>query len=593
MDTRVLMSLLFSGVCLSSAGLNKYILFEVAKTWHDAQEYCRSLHGDLATVKNMDDLNQLTVMTAGQVTWIGLNDFHRTSMDLYPNSWRWSTQTRSQTAYMNFASGQPNNAPGKKICVMFGTLGTWYDNNCAVRWEFFCFSGSSDAKTYHHITQLETWESAKSYCRTHYTDLAMIENEEENQQVLSAISSPVWIGLYRVPWTWSDGTNCSFRHWWSDEPDNRGGSQLCGVVLEGGFSDSTCNGQFPFICSGRKQTRIKIKIQSNLDLTNQNTKDNILLQLSASLASAGNTDFNLSWSAPPQKLEPAVKPSMDTRVLMSLLFSGVCFSSAGLNKYTLVEVAKTWHDAQEYCRSLHGDLATVKNMDDLNQLTNMTAGGRTWIGLNDFNRTSMDLYPNSWRWSTQTRSQTGYMNFRPGQPDYYLGKEECVLMETNGTWNDQQCVTAFNFICFSGSSDAKTYHYINQALSWESAKSYCRTHYTDLAMIENEEENQQVFSTVTNTYVWIGLYRVPWKWSDGTNCSFRHWYGSEPDNSARKQTRIKIKIQSDLDLTNQTIMDNILLQLSASLASAGNTDFNLSWSAPPQKLEPAGDDDNE
>ncbi|KAK0149562.1 putative C-type lectin domain family 20 member A [Merluccius polli] len=298
---------------------------------------------------------------------------------------------------------------------------------------------------------------------------------------------------------------------------------------------------------------------------------------------------------------------------------GVCFSSAGLNKYTLVEVAKTWHDAQEYCRSLHGDLATVKNMDDLNQLTDMTARNVTWIGLNDFNRTSMDLYPNSWRWSTQTRSQTGYMNFAPGQPNYYLGRQECVEIRTDGTWYDWDCAAHQTFSCFSGPSDAKTYHYINQTLSWESAKSYCRTHHTDLAMIENEEENQQVSSTATNTYVWIGLYRVPWKWSDGTNCSFRHWLSSQPGSgselcgavylggfvdhycyhshpficSARKQTRIKIKIQSDLDLTNQTIMDNILLQLSASLASTGNTDFNLSWSAPPQKLEPAGDDDNE
>ncbi|KAK0141911.1 Macrophage mannose receptor 1 [Merluccius polli] len=457
MDTRVLMSLLFSGVCFSSAGLNKYTLVEVAKTWHDAQEYCRSRHGDLATVKNMDDLNQLTNMTARNVTWIGLNDLNRKSMDLYPNSWRWSTQTRSQTGYMNFAPGEPDYYGGRKECVEIRTDGTWNDWVCAARQTFSCFSGSSDAKTYHYINQTLSWESAKSYCRTHHTDLAMIENEEENQQVLSAISTYAWIGLYRVPWKWSDGTNCSFRHWLSSEPG--GGSELCGAVYDGGFVDLYCNTLSPFICSG------------------------------------------------------------------------VCFSSAGLNKYTLVEVAKTWHDAQEYCRSQHGDLATVKNMDDLNQLTNMTARTWTYIGLNDFNRMSMDLYPNSWRWSTQTRSQTGYMNFRPGQPDYYLGKEECVLMETNGTWNDQQCVTAFNFICFSGSSDAKTYHYINQALSWESAKSYCRTHYTDLAMIENEEENQQVFSTVTNTYVWIGLYRVPWKWSDGTNCSFRHWYGSEPDNS--------------------------------------------------------------
>ncbi|KAK0139332.1 putative C-type lectin domain family 20 member A [Merluccius polli] len=218
----------------------------------------------------MDDLNQLTNMTAGKGTWIGLNDLNRKSMDLYPNSWRWSTQNRSQTGYMNFRPGSSN-------------------------------------KTYHYINKMLSWESAKNYCRTHHTDLAMIENEVENQQVLStATNTYAWIGLYRVPWMWSDGTNCYFIPWWSYEPDNLGGSQLCGVVYKGGFSDLQCNALRPFICSVRKQTRIKIKIQTDLDLTDQTIMDNILLlQLSASLASAGNTDFNLSWSAPPQKLEPA------------------------------------------------------------------------------------------------------------------------------------------------------------------------------------------------------------------------------------------------------------------------------------------------
>ena len=80
----------------------------------------------------------------------------------------------------------------------------------------------------------------------------MIENEEENKQVLSAIGKTAWIGLYRVPWMWSDGTNCSFRPWWSYEPDNLGGSQLCGVVYEGGFSDLHCLHLRPFICSGKQ-----------------------------------------------------------------------------------------------------------------------------------------------------------------------------------------------------------------------------------------------------------------------------------------------------------------------------------------------------
>ncbi|XP_056458160.1 uncharacterized protein LOC130391864 isoform X4 [Gadus chalcogrammus] len=244
MDTRVLICLLFSGVCFTSAGLGKYIVVEENKTWYEAQEYCRSRNCDLASVTNMEDLNQLSDMTAGAESWIGLNDLNRLS----------------------------------------------------------------NKKTYHLIEQTLSWESAKSYCRTNYTDLAMIENEEENQKVLSNITTPAWIGLYRAPWTFSDGTNSSFRPWLSYEPNNVNNEELCVTLYDGGFSDRDCNATFPFICSakiGRKYSRIKIMIESNLDLTNHNNKDHILLQLSASLTRAGRTDFNLSWSAPPENLDQA------------------------------------------------------------------------------------------------------------------------------------------------------------------------------------------------------------------------------------------------------------------------------------------------
>ena len=134
---------------------------------------------------------------------------------------------------------------------------------------------------------------------------------------------------------------------------------------------------------------------------------------------------------------------------------GVCFTSAGLNKYVLVEEDKTWYEAQKYCRSRNGDLAIVTNMEVLNQLSDMTTE-TSWIGLNDFNRTTMDLYPNSWRWSTQTRSRSGYMNFQSVEPNNWSGREECVQTWNDGTWNDFKCSALAHFVCFSGKN--KTRH---------------------------------------------------------------------------------------------------------------------------------------
>ena len=97
-------------------------------------------------------------------------------------------------------------------------------------------------------------------------------------------------------------------------------------------------------------------------------------------------------------------------------------------------------------------------MEDLNQLSDMTAGVQSWIGLNDFNRKTMDLYPNSWRWSTQTRSRSGYMNFQSVEPNNWSGREECVQTWNDGTWNDFKCSALAHFVCFSGKNKTKPTH---------------------------------------------------------------------------------------------------------------------------------------
>uniref|UniRef100_A0A672F6P2 C-type lectin domain-containing protein n=1 Tax=Salarias fasciatus TaxID=181472 RepID=A0A672F6P2_SALFA len=112
----------------------------------------------------------------------------------------------------------------------------------------------NDQKQYYLIEQNRTWEDAQSYCRANHTDLAMIENEEENRNVTSARRGhEAWIGLYREPWMWSDGRKSSFKNWMRRAPDNQYNRQHCAVEHpDHSWDDQDCSLQGHFICQGGK-----------------------------------------------------------------------------------------------------------------------------------------------------------------------------------------------------------------------------------------------------------------------------------------------------------------------------------------------------
>ncbi|XP_060734579.1 lymphocyte antigen 75-like [Tachysurus vachellii] len=71
----------------------------------------------------------------------------------------------------------------------------------------------------------------------------------------------------------------------------------------------------------------------------------------------------------------------------------------------------------------------------------------------------------------------------------------------------------------------KEYVFINSALQWNEAQTYCRQKYKDLATITTMKENNQLFPAPF-FYSWIGLYNTlgTWEWSDGEQTSFFNWY---------------------------------------------------------------------
>ncbi|KAI4901245.1 hypothetical protein NFI96_009282 [Prochilodus magdalenae] len=259
----------------------RYHFVNESKTWTEAQNYCRQTYTDLATINTMEEMKNLNATLKDKPSssvWIGL-------VRGDTGSWLWSLADGEENLYQNWASGEPNNVGGVENCaVMKKSDGTWFDDNCNSLYTFVCHNEKS-TNTGNRVvfnSSPKTWLDAQSYCRQHYTDMASVRNQTENQQILDQLygfyllffSSPgsfrsmvaVSFGvlrLFRDYWKWSDRSGSSFRYWASTQPDNQAGNENCTAVSmtdQGRWYDKTCDTKFLFVCRENKL----ILIQQNL-----------------------------------------------------------------------------------------------------------------------------------------------------------------------------------------------------------------------------------------------------------------------------------------------------------------------------------------
>ncbi|XP_029112230.1 macrophage mannose receptor 1-like [Scleropages formosus] len=216
-------------------------------------------------------------------------------------------------------------------------------------------------------------------------------------------------------------------------------------------------------------------------------------------------------------------------------------------------MSKNWTEARSYCREKYTDLVTIDNPEEMNRLinsVNLTGyTGPAWIGLEKGNSWN-------WQWSLEERRLysgrgNNFSRWGTGEPNNSGGKENCVGMRDNGTWNDIPCAsktpTGF-FVCYDERKQTnQRYVFINQNnMNWTEAQRYCRENYTDLVSVRNQTENDLIHKMFsTGTWVWIGLYRDYWQWSDQRNSSFRYWKLGTPDNGDGNQCAVASMTATD------------------------------------------------
>lgn len=104
------------------------------------------------------------------------------------------------------------------------------------------------------VRQAKSWQRAQRHCRDLLLDLVGVGSVEENEAVRNlSQGQEVWIGLFRDSWTWSDGSNSSFRFWRPGQPNSPDQECVAVIFLAGGqWNDLECSGRRHFICHGRK-----------------------------------------------------------------------------------------------------------------------------------------------------------------------------------------------------------------------------------------------------------------------------------------------------------------------------------------------------
>nr|XP_055063810.1 macrophage mannose receptor 1-like [Misgurnus anguillicaudatus] len=250
MDESLYFSLLVIALCsVSECSQRRYHHINMTMNWTEAQIYCRENYTDLATVNNINDMNQLmsqvknnSVKKNNDVSvWIGLQ---KTSV----YKWKWSMG--HTVKYTNWHNGESNNT---NDCTFMKKNGKWDHKDCNVHLSFICYNENS--KEYIYEASNKTWREAQRFCRENHTDLTSVRNKYENEQIQKIMNdsqiSEVWIGLFSDSWEWSDNSDSTFRNWMSTEPNGAGDTESCTEVYvntEGQWNDLGCHYNLTFVC---------------------------------------------------------------------------------------------------------------------------------------------------------------------------------------------------------------------------------------------------------------------------------------------------------------------------------------------------------
>ncbi|XP_038845355.1 macrophage mannose receptor 1 [Salvelinus namaycush] len=503
-----------------------------------AMSRCYNEKAQLVSILNKDEQEYINTMIGtgrAESSWIGMYVF-----GIAADQYQWVDW--SPVTYVFWGPGEPNNANGEEQCVQMNRhQGNWNDVNCARTnagylckkypgedhtpppptqpWTGYCPAGWMLFRNKcfmfqgHKHGMKANWDSARSWCQSKGAELAVIDNQYENDFVSSYLRDlklPTWIGLtdslVEGGFGWSDGVSpVLYTNWADKEPNNNGGREHCTAIthnhlVSGRWNDDLCTEEHSWVCSMKKSSSM----------------------------------------APPA---PTQNPCPSGYV------------SWYKNCYKLVEEPKTWEAAQVACEQEGGNLASVDMSYDQAFVAGAILQGKAdaWIGLRRKDDSSSYKWTDGWT--------VFFTHWGPGEPSNHKA-EGCVSMHADpifhGTWNDTDCNSAKAYICKTSSEsppptpapgDGKClfgwvpygrycYFVYNgpQGYSWPEARHYCQIVRGDLVSIHSRAEVEFItkMNYTREHNVWIGLTRdnnFGWSWTDMQALAFLNWAPNEPNEA--------------------------------------------------------------
>ncbi|XP_031175117.1 ladderlectin-like isoform X2 [Sander lucioperca] len=120
------------------------------------------------------------------------------------------------------------------------------------------------------------------------------------------------------------------------------------------------------------------------------------------------------------------------------------WTSFGSRCFAFYGQPKTWIDAELFCQSAGGHLASIHSDAEHEFIRNNTnqvssTDKNAWIGGFDAMKEGI------WMWTDG--SQFYYQSWGGGEPNNCCGGENCLLINWRDNWNDGTCSSQLPFVC--------------------------------------------------------------------------------------------------------------------------------------------------